>query len=140
VREFIADPISICYGNSIMRKKKFKIIPERRVGKTRVLYNGPARELEKLRTFFGDKKSSDAYPALQAGYESAVFFYHTDEQFLRRLYRYCKDNLSALAKQKAGLDFAKLFVQLLTLGGIGLVIYFVYGLIVFILNAMKVVG
>jgi len=41
VVKFIADLISICYGNSIMRKKKFKIIPERRVGKTR----GPVSDL-----------------------------------------------------------------------------------------------
>ncbi|MFP4687265.1 MAG: hypothetical protein ACLFN5_04050 [bacterium] len=137
---FIAGSDFICYSDFTMAKRKFKILPEKRVGKTQLIYKGPQRDLEKLREAFKTKKSSEVYPSLKAGYESALFFYHTDEKFLRHLYRYCKENLSALAQKKRGLDTARLMVRTVMLGAIALAAYFVYGLIIFILEALRVVG
>lgn len=80
-----------------MKTKKYTIRREAQVGKTRVLYEGPARKLEQLKDYFSDQKTSDVYPALEKGYESAIFIYATDATFMSRLQKFCKDNLSGPA-------------------------------------------
>lgn len=92
-----------------MGKRSFKVVPEKQVGKTQILYNGDEKELEDVRQAFSSVRSSEVYPSFDSEYEVSLFFYETSESFLRKLYRHCKDNLSGLRDQRARTAYSLYF-------------------------------
>lgn len=79
-----------------MPRRPFKIVPDKDVGKTEVLYKGDERHLKKMRKKFDSVKSSEVYPSFDEDYKFTLFFYNTKDPFLSKLFRYSKEHLPRL--------------------------------------------
>lgn len=121
-----------------MAKKPFKIIPERRVGKTQILFRGDPEKLDQVREFFSSIRSSEVYPSFDEEYKSSLFFYETSESFLKKLYRYAKKNLSGLKKQEKS-SRAVWIKWSLASGAVLFLLYFFYQFVTFIISALALI-
>lgn len=121
-----------------MKRKKFTIKKEPRVGKTRVLYDGPEKKLRPLKRQLDGVRTSDIYPALESGFKNALYVYSADPTTISRLRNFCRDNLTGPGENSFAsgppdmiLRFGKL--SLLLIFGV-IIVYVIFEMLIFIIN------
>jgi hypothetical protein len=77
-----------------MNISAYKIIPEPEVEKTRLEYRFNREELDKLRSYFSEVKSTEIYPSFNPDYRYTVNFYSTESYFIKKLNSYCRRKLT----------------------------------------------
>jgi hypothetical protein len=87
-----------------MPKRPFKIVPDEEVGKTEILYKGEEHHLKELKEHFSSIESSEIYPSFDEDFRFTMFFRNTQDAFLSKLFRYCKNNLPRLEGREEGID------------------------------------
>lgn len=122
-----------------MPTKPFKIVPDKEVGKTEVLYKGDERHLKKMRDHFSSTKSSDVYPSFDDEYRFTLFFYDTSEDFLSKLYQYSKEQLPRLTGREEGTDLWFYIKWAGVTAGIIFALYVSYAFVNWIIGAKEIV-
>jgi len=122
-----------------MPKKPFKIVPDKEVGKTEVLYKGDEPHLKKMKDHFSSTKSSDVYPSFDDDYRFTLFFYDTSENFLSKLYRYSKEHLPRLTGREEGVDLWSYIKWAGVTVGIIFALYVSYAFVNWVMGAKEIV-
>ncbi|MFB6347692.1 MAG: hypothetical protein ABEK50_18405 [bacterium] len=125
-----------------MSKKPFKIMRDPEVGKTEILYEGEEEHLQEVHDTFPDVKSSEIYPSFEENYQFTFFFYKTEEAFLKKLHRTCKEKLPRPGKGKsAGVALTASTLKWIFITVIGLIgLWFIYMLVQIVFTARSLLG